>query len=247
MSRPEQPEPFLRGCAWDGVDGMPYPRADPADLARLPGDTVGTARIPVGARFELVGDAGAVEVAYTTTTDDLGYRGAGAGTTFAVVRGGGLVHWCGAGTMPVPDPDTQYRIGSITKTFTAMLVLGLRDEGKLTLDAPAEQYWPELAQVVYPFADAPRFTLRHLLTHGSGLPRLGNFDYTKPDSNVSEAVLRRPPAAQACIGRVDTRHCGARNRCLEVSLQEARRQVAGCVFASCDLADHGLLSARVTP
>ncbi len=91
MSRPAQPEPFLRGCAWDGVDGMPYPRADPADLARLPGDTVGTARIPVGARFELVGDAGAIEIAYTTTTEDLGYRGAGAGTTFAVVRGGGLV------------------------------------------------------------------------------------------------------------------------------------------------------------
>lgn len=91
MSRPEQPEVFLRGCAWDGVDGLPYPRADPADLARLPGDTAGVARIPVGARFELVGDATAIAVAYTTTTDELGYRGAGAGTTFAVVRGDALV------------------------------------------------------------------------------------------------------------------------------------------------------------
>lgn len=87
----QDPQPFLRGCAWPGTDEIPYPRANPADLARLPGDTVAAARLPVGVRLELVGDAEAVEVSYTTRTDDLGYRGPGAGTTFVAVRGGAVV------------------------------------------------------------------------------------------------------------------------------------------------------------
>jgi CubicO group peptidase (beta-lactamase class C family) len=84
---------------------------------------------------------------------------------------------------------TLYRIGSITKTFTTALVLSLRDEGKLDLEQPAEQYWPELAQVRYPFPDSARITLRHLLTHSSGLSRLGDFEYAKPDAQVTDAVL----------------------------------------------------------
>lgn len=89
--RPEQPEPFLRGCAWPAGAGVSYPRADPADFSRLPIDTWATAQIPVGVRLEFVGDATAVEIAYRTTTDDLGYRGDGAGRTFALWRDGGLV------------------------------------------------------------------------------------------------------------------------------------------------------------
>jgi lysophospholipase L1-like esterase len=81
------PGPYLRGNAWAGTDDLPYPRADPADLDRLPGDTVGTARLPVGVRLELVGVAEALEIAYETRTDDLGYRGEGAGTAFTLVAG----------------------------------------------------------------------------------------------------------------------------------------------------------------
>jgi lysophospholipase L1-like esterase len=87
MSAPVAPEPFLRGVAWAGTDDLPYPRADPADLERLPGDTVGTARLPVGVRLELVGTAEVLELDYRTETDDLGYRGDGAGTTFTLVTG----------------------------------------------------------------------------------------------------------------------------------------------------------------
>ena len=75
-------DPFVRGCAWPGTDALPYPRADPTDLDRLPGDTVATARLPVGVRLELVGDADVLELDYETVTDDLGYRGDGAGTAF---------------------------------------------------------------------------------------------------------------------------------------------------------------------
>ena len=49
---------------------------------------MGCAPIPAGVRLELIGDAGQLELDYTTATDDLGYRGAGAGTTFALWRGG---------------------------------------------------------------------------------------------------------------------------------------------------------------
>lgn len=78
-------DPFVRGCAWPGTDEFPYPRADPSDLDRLPGDTVAAARLPVGVRLELVGDADVLELDYETRTDDLGYRGDGAGRSFTVV------------------------------------------------------------------------------------------------------------------------------------------------------------------
>ena len=58
--------------------------------------------------------------------------------------------------------DTQYRIGSITKTFTAVLVLQCRDEGLLSLDDPLGRHVPGTA-----YAGA---TLRALLAHVSGLP-----------------------------------------------------------------------------
>lgn len=74
--RPEQPEPFLRGVAWPGIRGVPYPRAQPDDRLRLPGDTWRMACVPVGVRVELVGDATAVRIAYRTGTAELGYRGA---------------------------------------------------------------------------------------------------------------------------------------------------------------------------
>jgi CubicO group peptidase (beta-lactamase class C family) len=59
-------------------------------------------------------------------------------------------------------PDTQYRIGSITKTFTAVGILQLRDAGKLSLDDPLTTYLPESAH-------GP--TLGRMLAHSSGLQR----------------------------------------------------------------------------
>jgi lysophospholipase L1-like esterase len=66
---------------------VPYPRADPKDFSRLPIDTWGTAMIPVGVRLEFTAAARAVQIAYRTRTADLGYRGDGAGTTFAAYQG----------------------------------------------------------------------------------------------------------------------------------------------------------------
>jgi CubicO group peptidase (beta-lactamase class C family) len=62
-----------------------------------------------------------------------------------------------------PTPDTQYRIGSITKTFTAAAVMALVDEGRIALDDP-------LGTHVATAGDRP-LTIRRLLSHASGLQR----------------------------------------------------------------------------
>jgi CubicO group peptidase (beta-lactamase class C family) len=84
-----------------------------------------------------------------------------------IVRGGALV-WSGAaGTLdgraggPEPSSDTQYRIGSISKTFVAVEVLRLRDEGLLDLADTIGTHLPEV-----PFGHV---TIAQLLTHTSGL------------------------------------------------------------------------------
>lgn len=67
-------------------------------------------------------------------------------------------------------PSTAYRIASITKLFTATAILQLRDAGKLQLDDPVAKHldWFHLDDN---FDDSPVITIRHLLTHTSGLPR----------------------------------------------------------------------------
>jgi CubicO group peptidase (beta-lactamase class C family) len=66
--------------------------------------------------------------------------------------------------------DTVFRIASMTKSFTAMAILKLRDEGKLSLDDAVSLYVPALANLPYPTKDSPAVTIRHLLTHSEGFP-----------------------------------------------------------------------------
>jgi lysophospholipase L1-like esterase len=85
------PTPFLCGNAFTGNDKVPYPRASLQDTFRLPFDTWMQAQIPATVRLEIAGDAREIEIAYETVTDDLGYRGDGAGRTFALWRNLSLV------------------------------------------------------------------------------------------------------------------------------------------------------------
>lgn len=64
--------------------------------------------------------------------------------------------------------DTVFRIASMSKQMLALATLKLRDAGKLSLDAPAEQFIPELRGFKYPTADSPRITVRDLMSHGAG-------------------------------------------------------------------------------
>jgi CubicO group peptidase (beta-lactamase class C family) len=81
----------------------------------------------------------------------------------AVMRDGCQV-WCGARSMlegHEPDGNTQYRIGSLTKTFVAVLVMRLRDEGRLDLADPLGKYLDA--------GQATNATIAQLLSHTAGL------------------------------------------------------------------------------
>ncbi|MEU6204208.1 serine hydrolase domain-containing protein [Micromonospora musae] len=80
-----------------------------------------------------------------------------------VVRDGSLAHVATAGEHPAAHPDLQYRIGSISKTMTATLVLQERDAGRLSLDDPLEKHLPGTG--------VGALTLRQLLGHAGGLQR----------------------------------------------------------------------------
>lgn len=90
--------------------------------------------------------------------------------TVLVADGGEVIYKKGFGeadmTWGVPNtPDTKFRIGSITKQFTAALVLQLVEKGRIDLDAPITTYLPD-----YPAAQGAHVTVHHLLTHTSGIP-----------------------------------------------------------------------------
>jgi len=95
------------------------------------------------------------------------------GLAYGLVIDGKLVR---VGTLGVQDieskrpvtADSRFRIASMSKAFTALTILKLRDEGKLQLDAPAETYVPEMKGWSYPTTDSPKITVRNLLTHSSG-------------------------------------------------------------------------------
>lgn len=91
---------------------------------------------------------------------------------------------------------TIYRIASITKTFTVTAIMQLRDQGKLHLDDPIERYLPWF-RIKNRFPDAPEITIRHLLTHTSGLPREAAFPYwTDHKFPTREEIIKALPAQE---------------------------------------------------
>jgi CubicO group peptidase (beta-lactamase class C family) len=115
-------------------------------------------------------DAGAVDAIAAR----FAARGGQPGLAYGVVAGGELVHSGGVGERwtggPVPDASTVFRIASMTKSFTATMVLLLRDRGMLRLTDAAEEYAPELGGVQLVSPDCPPITVRHLLTMTAGFP-----------------------------------------------------------------------------
>lgn len=65
--------------------------------------------------------------------------------------------------------DTRFRIASMSKAFTALAILKLRDDGKLALDDLAEKHVPEMRGWKYPTSDSPRIRIRDLLQHVGGM------------------------------------------------------------------------------
>ena len=97
------------------------------------------------------------------------------GIAYGIIVDGKLAHVGTIGLRDVSsgakvDTSTVFRIASMTKSFTAVAILQLRDAGKLSLDDPAEKYVPELAGLRYPSGDSPTLTVRLLLSHSGGFP-----------------------------------------------------------------------------
>jgi CubicO group peptidase (beta-lactamase class C family) len=66
------------------------------------------------------------------------------------------------------DENTIYHWASITKTFTGIAIMQLRDRGLLKLDDPIVKYLPELKAVHNPHGEMSQITIKHLMTHTSG-------------------------------------------------------------------------------
>src|SRR5262245_1996864 len=96
--------------------------------------------------------------------------------------------------------DSLFRIASMTKAFTALSILKLRDDGKLRLDEPAETYLPELRAWTYPTDDSPRIRVRDLLHHTAGFVTddpWGDRQTPLPESDFTQMLREGVPFTRA--------------------------------------------------
>lgn len=77
------------------------------------------------------------------------------------------------------NPDTKFRVGSLTKGFTAVAILQLEEKGLLRIDDKLQKYMPD-----YPRGD--EITIKHLLTHTSGIPNHTEFEDFNKERRVYE-------------------------------------------------------------
>ena len=97
------------------------------------------------------------------------------GMVWGIVIDGQLAH---VGTFGVQDLSTKtpvtettvFRIASMTKSFTALAILKLRDQGRLSLEDPVTRWIPEFAKVELPTRDSAPIKVRQLMSHSTGLP-----------------------------------------------------------------------------
>jgi CubicO group peptidase (beta-lactamase class C family) len=93
-----------------------------------------------------------------------------ASATVGVISGPDLVWTKSYGLADVENnipatKDSTYRIGSITKQFTGVMLLQLIDQGKVHLSDPVEKFYPEIKKVANEYLNAPPVTLVQLATH----------------------------------------------------------------------------------
>ena len=92
--------------------------------------------------------------------------------------------------------DTAFRIASMTKSFTALAILKLRDEGKLSLEDPVAKWIRELAQMELPTRDTPPLRIRQLLSHSAGFPEdnpWGDRQLSATDSQLDDWLKKGIP------------------------------------------------------
>ena len=145
------------------------------------------------------------------------------GMVYGVVKDGKLAYVKGTGVQNLVDKsavtaDSRFRIASMTKAFTALAILKLRDDDKLRLDDLAEDHVPEMKGWVYPTKDSPRIRIRDLLHHVGGLVTddpwgdrqqiLPQADFTRmiaagvPFSRVPQSAHEYSNYGYALLGRI---------------------------------------------
>ena len=106
--------------------------------------------------------------------------------------------------------DTVYRAGSISKLFTALATMQLAERGKLSIDQPITELWPDF-RIVIPFPAAKPITLRQLMCHRAGMFRespVGSyFDPSEPGlratvRSIESCVLVYPPETKTKYSNV---------------------------------------------
>jgi CubicO group peptidase (beta-lactamase class C family) len=127
------------------------------------------------------------------------------GMIWGIVVDGQLVH---VGTSGVRDltskapitSSTVFRIASMTKSFTALAVLKLRDEGKLSLDDPVAKWIPQFGRMALPTRDTAPPTIRQLLSHSAGFPEdnpWGDQQLSASDADLTAWLERGIPFSTA--------------------------------------------------
>jgi CubicO group peptidase (beta-lactamase class C family) len=122
------------------------------------------------------GPLGMADIRLNARIDGILNRHPAVGLAVGMVRHGRLELFSGHGLADIASntsvtEDTVFRIGSITKTFTAIAVLQLWEQGLVNLDAPANDYLRAYQLIPAKAAHRPA-TVRQLLTHTAGLPQL---------------------------------------------------------------------------
>jgi CubicO group peptidase (beta-lactamase class C family) len=123
------------------------------------------------------------------------------GIVYGVVRDGKLDYVKARGVQELTDklpvtPDTLFRIASMTKAFTALSVLKLRDDGRLSLDDLAEKHIPEMRNWTYPTSDSPHIRVRDLLHHVGGFVTddpWGDRQQVLPEAEFTKMIMAGVP------------------------------------------------------
>jgi len=95
---------------------------------------------------------------------------------------------------------TEFRIASMTKSFTVLAILKLRDEGKLSLEDPVSKWLPEFTRMELPTRDTAPLRVRQLLSHSSGFPEdnpWGDQQLSASDADLTQWLRRGIPFSTA--------------------------------------------------
>lgn len=150
-----------------------------------------------------INDSARVALRADTLTEVIDREMAGAnvpGLAVSLIEDGKVSYAKGFGTTSVTDPlpvtpDTVFRVGSVTKLFTATTVLRMVERGELDLDAPITEYCPRIAPRGL---DPRRISLRLLLSHRAGLqngPVVGRTEPGLIERSLPPILRRYAPVA----------------------------------------------------